>query len=84
MRYFMKAQDLKIQELVDFSRGKLNLHGRRLVLHDLHALAQLRKDLVEMVGFGQARRILTRLVFFGGTRMPPPCGVSFSGTTSRN
>lgn len=62
----MKAQDLKLSELIDFSRGQLSLHGRRLVLHDLHAFAQFRKDLAEMVGFDRARRVLTRFGFFWG------------------
>jgi len=38
----MKAQDLRLNELVDFSRGLLSLHGRRLVLHDTHSFAQFR------------------------------------------
>jgi len=40
--------------------------GRRLVLHDIHAMAQLRKDLVEMLGHGQARRLLTRFGYYWG------------------
>jgi len=62
----MKAQDLRLNELVDFSQGLLSLHGRRLVLHDLHAFAQFRKDLAQMVGLDQTRRILTRFGFFWG------------------
>ena len=62
----MKAQDLRLNELVDFSRGLLSLHGRRLLLHDLHAFAQFRKDVVDMVGLVQARRILTRFGYFWG------------------
>ena len=62
----MKAQDLTLADVVEFGEGRLSLHGRRLVLHDINAFAQFRKDLVEMVGFEQARRILTRFGFFWG------------------
>jgi two-component system, NtrC family, response regulator HydG len=62
----MKAMDLKLSELIDFEEGRLNLHGRRLVLHDLHAFAQLRKDLIDMVGMDAARSILTRFGYFWG------------------
>ncbi len=62
----MKAEDIQLDELVEFSEGSLNLHGRRLVLHSLHAFAQFRKDLFEMVGVEQARRILTRFGYFWG------------------
>ena len=62
----MRSEDLKLEELVEFTEGALNLHGRRLVLHSLHALAQFRKDLVDMVGLDQARRILTRWGYFWG------------------
>jgi two-component system response regulator HydG len=62
----MKAQDLRLNELVDFSRGLLSLHGRRLVLHDLHSFAQFRKDLTGMVGLDQTRRIMTRFGYFWG------------------
>ena len=62
----MRAEDLTLDGLVSFSRGKLELHGRRLIIHDLYALAQFRRDLIQMVGWEQARRILTRLGFFWG------------------
>ncbi len=62
----MKADDLKLDELVEFTDGVLSLHGRRLVLHSIHAMAQFRKDLVEMVGLDQTRRILTRFGYFWG------------------
>jgi two-component system response regulator HydG len=62
----MKASDLKLEEVVDFSEGRLHLHGRRLVLHDSHAFAQYRKDLLDMVGSEHARRILTRFGYFWG------------------
>ena len=62
----MKAEDLKLNELVDFSEGWMGLHGRRLVLHDIHAFAQFRKDLVDMVGLESARRMFTRFGYFWG------------------
>ena len=62
----MKAQDLKLKEIVDFSEGRLDLQGRRLVVHDIHAFAQLRKDLADMVGLEHTRRILTRFGFYWG------------------
>ena len=62
----MKAEDLKLNELVDFSEGWMGLHGRRLVLHDIHAFAQFRKDLVDMVGADSARRMFTRFGYFWG------------------
>ncbi len=62
----MKADELTLSELVDLTEGRFDLHGRRLVLHSSDALAQLRKDLVEMVGVDQARRLLTRFGNFWG------------------
>ena len=62
----MKAEELALAELVGLSEGRFDLHGRRLVLHSSDALAQLRKDLVAMVGPEQTRRLLTRLGNFWG------------------
>jgi len=62
----MKAADLKLNELIDLSEGNLNLHGRRLVINDLHAAAQLRNDLLDMLGLEDTRRILTRYGYFWG------------------
>jgi two-component system, NtrC family, response regulator HydG len=62
----MKASDLDLAELMQFSEGRVALHGRRLILHDLHALGQFRRDLIEMMGQEQAQRILTRKGFFWG------------------
>jgi len=62
----MRAEDLKLEELVHFADGAIVLHGRRLVLHALHSFAQFRKDLFAMVGPVQARRILTRFGYFWG------------------
>mgnify|MGYP006286152941 CR=1 FL=1 len=46
----MRSDDLRLNELVEFQEGRLDLHGRRLVLHSLDAFAQFRRDLVETVG----------------------------------
>jgi len=62
----MKAEDLKLEELVEFREGNLNFYGRRLVLHSLNAFAQFRKDLLEMLGEEHARRALTRFGYFWG------------------
>jgi DNA-binding NtrC family response regulator/predicted hydrocarbon binding protein len=62
----LKADELKLEEIVKFGEGVLDLHGRRLVLHSLDAFAQTRKDLAEMVGLDQTRRILTRFGYFWG------------------
>lgn len=62
----MKTSELKLQEIIEFSNGQINLKGRRLMLHDIRAFGQLRKDLVEMVGIDQARQVFTRFGFFWG------------------
>ena len=62
----MRADDLRLDELVGFAEGDISFQGRRLVLHSLHAMAQLRADLHRMVGPGHARRIFTRFGYFHG------------------
>lgn len=62
----MKASQLQLAELIDFSEGYIGLKGRRLVLHSMHAFASLRKDLFEMVGPDQSRRIFTRFGYYWG------------------
>ncbi|MBN1610220.1 MAG: sigma 54-interacting transcriptional regulator [Polyangiaceae bacterium] len=62
----MKARELRLDELVTFEKGRISLHGRRLVLHSMDAMAQFRRDLVDLVGPDQARRVLTRFGFFSG------------------
>ena len=62
----MRADALKLEELVTFGQGAINLQGRRLVLHSIDAFAQFRKDLMDMVGPDQTRRILTRFGYFWG------------------
>ncbi len=62
----MRADDLRLEELVDFSEGVVSLHGRRLVLHDMRAFAQFRRELIESAGLDRARGILTRFGYFCG------------------
>ncbi|MBD3180068.1 MAG: AAA family ATPase [Candidatus Latescibacteria bacterium] len=62
----MRAEDLKLDDIISFSDGHLSLHGRRLIIHDIQAMAQLRNDLVQTVGTGNTRRILTRFGYFWG------------------
>ncbi|MCK5850739.1 MAG: XylR N-terminal domain-containing protein, partial [Kiritimatiellae bacterium] len=62
----MKAQDLKLEEIIDFSEGCLHLHERRLVVHSVHAFAQLRKDLMGKIGLERTRRIFTRFGYYWG------------------
>jgi DNA-binding NtrC family response regulator/predicted hydrocarbon binding protein len=62
----MRAKDLNIAELIQFSPGYVGLQGRRLLIHDLFALGQFRRDLIETVGENMGRRILTRKGFFWG------------------
>ena len=62
----MKADELRLEEVVRFTQGVMDLHGRRLVIHDLHALGQFRRDIIDMMGKEQARRIFTRMGYFWG------------------
>jgi len=62
----MKADYIDFNELLDMSEGHLHMHGRRLVLHSTHAFGQFRKDLQDMIGQEQTRRMLTRFGYFWG------------------
>ncbi|MGB7568866.1 MAG: sigma 54-interacting transcriptional regulator [Chitinivibrionales bacterium] len=62
----MKASNLNIAELIQFSPGFVGLEGRRLLIHDLSALGLFHRDLMEMVGEEMTRRILTREGLFWG------------------
>jgi two-component system, NtrC family, response regulator HydG len=62
----MRADELRFNELVNWTDGIVSVNGRRLVLHDIHAMAQFRRDLVETAGPEHARRILTRYGMFWG------------------
>ena len=62
----MKAEELRLDELVHFGEGLVDLHGRRLILQDTVSFGQFRRDLIEMVGQEDARRIMTRWGYFWG------------------
>ncbi|MBN1603822.1 MAG: sigma 54-interacting transcriptional regulator [Chitinispirillaceae bacterium] len=62
----MKANNLNIAELIQFSPGFVGIQGRRLLIHDLLSLGQFRRDLIESVGINNAQRILTRKGLFWG------------------
>ncbi len=62
----MRARDLKLSEIIQFDDHYVGLSGRRLVLHDMHAFAQFRKDIVDSVGPEQARRMFTRFGTYWG------------------
>jgi two-component system, NtrC family, response regulator HydG len=62
----MKSEDLIFEEIIDHSDGWLGLKGRRLVIIDIRAFSQMRKDLSDSVGKEQTRSILTRLGYFWG------------------
>ena len=62
----MNAEELRLDELVRFGEGLVDLHGRRLIIHDTASLGLFRRDLIEMVGWDDARRILTRKGYFWG------------------
>ena len=62
----MKAQDLKLEEIFNFSEGNLTLKGRGVVIHSLHAFAQFRKDIIDSSEIKHARSILTRFGYFQG------------------
>ncbi len=62
----MKAADLKLDELIVFSPGRIHLHERRLVMHSIHAFARLRKDLLESIGLERTRHIFTRFGYYWG------------------
>ncbi|MEN6519693.1 MAG: sigma 54-interacting transcriptional regulator [Armatimonadota bacterium] len=62
----MRAADLKLNELVGFSKAQLMFLDRRLIVSDLRAFVQFVRDLLDMVGAEHARRILTRYGYFWG------------------
>ncbi|MBD3258218.1 AAA domain-containing protein [candidate division GN15 bacterium] len=62
----MRADRLNLDDLIEFEPGSIHLHGRRFALHSIHAFGLLRKDIVEMVGPDQARRLFTRFGYAWG------------------
>jgi hypothetical protein len=53
------VNDLQLHELINFSDGFISLQGRRLILHDYYAMAQLHRDLLSMVGPAHIFNLLT-------------------------
>lgn len=62
----MIAENLSLSELVNFTNEGISLQGRRLVIHDMHAIAELRKDLFKILGTENTRRVLTRFGYWWG------------------
>jgi transcriptional regulator with PAS, ATPase and Fis domain len=62
----MKADDLKLDELVSFENGFLSFRGKRVVIHDMRAMGQFRSDLATMLGLEGMRRVLTRFGYYWG------------------
>ncbi len=62
----MKANELKLEELIDIKEGKIELKGRRLVIHSINAFANLRHDLFKTLRYQQVRHIFTRFGYFWG------------------
>jgi len=62
----MKADDLTFEGLIEQTEGKLDFHGRRVVVHSINAFAQLRRDIFENIGKDTAQRVFTRFGFFSG------------------
>jgi two-component system response regulator HydG len=67
----MRAADLDLRELLDFESiggGVIRFAGQRVLLLDAVALGLLRRALVEAMGLGGARALLTRFGFAHGWR----------------
>ncbi len=62
----MRAADLELDEFVLFRDGNIDLQGRRLVLHSSHAFGQFRRDIIDMLGPKNLKRIFLRFGFFWG------------------
>jgi hypothetical protein len=60
----MKAEELRLDELVRFGEGLVDIHGRRLIIQDTLSFGQFVRDLSELVGQEGARRIMTRWGYF--------------------
>lgn len=65
-RGFVRAEDLRLEEMVDFADGRIDLRGRRLVIHSIDAFARFRGALLESVGLLRARQVLTGYGYFWG------------------
>jgi len=67
----MKLDDLDLRDLLEFDPkgGVMRFAGERAILLDAMALGLLRKTLLDTVGIGAARNLLTRFGFAHGRRM---------------
>ena len=67
----MRLDDLDLRELLDYrpEGGLIHFAGRRVVLLDVVALGLLRRELVDRLGIGGARGILTRMGYAHGWRI---------------
>jgi len=62
----MRATDLELDELVLFRNGSIELQGRRLILMSMHAFGQFRRDILDMLGEDNLKRIFLRFGYFWG------------------
>ncbi len=60
--------DLASRLNLSFSSGHISLEGQRMVLLHTHALAALRRELVETLGMDRTRGVLTRMGYASGQR----------------
>ncbi|HXW07363.1 MAG TPA: sigma 54-interacting transcriptional regulator [Vicinamibacterales bacterium] len=66
----MRARDLDLKELLQFDHegGILRFAGERVLLLDAVALGLLRRELIDTLGLGGARAVLTRFGYAHGWR----------------
>lgn len=65
---FAPRPDLAARLNLSFKSGYISLEGQRMVLLHTHALASLRRELVETLGMDRARGVLTRMGYASGQR----------------
>jgi DNA-binding NtrC family response regulator len=67
----MTAADLSLRDLLDFDvdrGGPIRFGGERVLLFDAVALGLLRRSLIDLLGLGGARAVLSRFGFAHGAR----------------
>lgn len=65
---FENLPELANRLKLSFRSGHISLEGQRMVLMHTHALAALRRELVETLGMDRARGVLTRMGYASGQR----------------
>ncbi len=65
---FKNLPELANRLKLSFRSGHISLEGQRMVLMHTHALAALRRELVETLGMDRARGVLTRMGYASGQR----------------